>query len=119
MDANTTDMAGSDGVSIHTGFPNPAIDRSEQGTGLTLDINQLLIRHPSSTFLFRISGHHWADQGIFDGDVAVVDRALVPQSTDLVIDWRDGFSIERQSQRLVTNPAWGVVTSVIHQYERA
>jgi DNA polymerase V len=118
MDQNPTNLAGGDGVSVHAGFPNPAIDRREQDGSLILDINKLLIQHPSSTYLFRISGHHWTDQGIFDGDVAVVDRAITPQNTDMVIDWHDGFSVERHSQRTDSQPAWGVITAIIHQYER-
>lgn len=116
MDANIQNLAGSDGISIHTGFPNPAIDRQNQGSKLTLDINQLLIKNSSSTYLFRIAGHSWADQGIFDGDIAVVDRALTPQPSDLVIDWQDSFIIERQNRREAQQQAWGVITAIIHQY---
>ena len=118
MDTNTENLAGSDGVSIHTGFPNPAIDRQNQGSKLTLDINKLLIRNSSSTYLFRIAGHTWVDRGIFDGDIAVVDRALSPRDTDLVIDWEDSFVIERQSHRIDKQQPWGVITSIIHQYDR-
>lgn len=118
MEPHTQDLAGGDGVSVHAGFPNPAIDRREQDGSLILDINQLLIKHPSSTYLFRISGHHWVDQGVFDGDVAVVDRALTPRDTDLVIDWQDGFRIERYGQHMRREDIWGVVTAVIHQYDR-
>ncbi len=118
MDTNTSNLAGSDGVSIHTGFPNPAIDRQDQGSKLTLDINRLLINNSSSTYLFRIAGHTWVDQGIFDGDIAVVDRALTPQARDLVIDWQDSFVIERQSRRESSQQAWGVITAIIHQYDR-
>lgn len=118
MDADTKNMATGDGISIHNGFPNPAIDRREQDGRLILDINQLLINNPSSTYLFRISGHHWTDQGIFDGDVAVVDRAPTPHNNDLVIDWQEGFCLERYSQRTDNRPVWGIVTAIIHQYER-
>lgn len=118
MDTNTNNLAESDGVSIHTGFPNPAIDRQNQGEKLTLDINRLLIKNSSSTYLFRIAGHTWVDSGIFDGDIAVVDRALTPQSSDLVIDWQDSFVIERQSRRETQKQPWGVITAIIHQYDR-
>lgn len=109
-----------DGVSIHAGFPNPGIDQRGRGKPLALDINNLLVKRPSSTYLFRISGHHWADQGIFDGDIAVVDRALNPRPADLVISWQDsGFSICRQRQLKEGDEALGVVTSMIHQYQTA
>ncbi len=110
---------GSDGVSVHTGFPNPGIDQRGRGQPLALDINQLLVRHPSSTYLFRISGHHWADQGVFDGDIAVIDRALRPRPADLVISWQDsGFSISRNHQLARHDESLGVVTAIVHQYKR-
>ena len=109
-------VASSNGVSIHTGFPNPAADRTDRRQPLALDINQLLVRHPSSTYLFRISGHHWAAQGVYDGDVAVIDRALAPQASDLVIVWQaSGFALRRQADRLPDEALWGVVTATIHQ----
>lgn len=111
------DMAGSDGVSVHSGFPNPALDQRGQGARLALDLNNLLIKRPSSTYLFRISGHRWSDQGIYDGDAAVVDRALEPRESDLVIAWRaTGSTICRQRQLTDHDQLWGVVTAVIHQY---
>src|SRR5260370_1434092 len=110
-------MARGDGVSVHTGFPNPALDRRGQGPQLALDINQLLIRHPSSTYLFRISGHQWSDQGIYDGDVAVIDRGTNQRPSDLVIAWQtSGFILCRQRQLTASEETWGVVTAVIHQY---
>lgn len=105
-----------DGVSVHSGFPNPALDRRGQGS-LALDINQWLVRHPSSTYLFRVSGHHWANQGVYDGDVAVIDRALQAKSSDLLVTWRaDGSRLCRQHQLTSEDKPWGVVTAVIHKY---
>jgi len=119
MDESFTGLAGGDGVSVHSGFPNPALDRQGQGPRLALDINQLLVRHPSSTYLFRIAGHRFTDQGIYDGDVAVIDRSTHRRPTDLVISWQDnGFSLCRQQQLGADETAWGVVTAVIHQFDR-
>jgi SOS-response transcriptional repressor LexA len=110
-------LAGSDGVSVHSGFPNPAADQRGRRTGLALDLNQLLVRHPSSTYLFRVAGHHWAAQGIFDGDVAVIDRAAQARSSDLLVSWRTGGSrLCRQHQLTPEDKPWGVVTAVIHRY---
>jgi DNA polymerase V len=122
MDQDFSDLAGgdsnnNDGVSIHTGFPNPALERRGQGARLALDLNRLLIQRPSSTYLLRIAGHHWADQGIYDGDVAVIDRALQAHANDLIISWRDGSSvIGKQHQLAADDQPWGVVTAIIHQY---
>jgi hypothetical protein len=117
MHDNLQAMADSDGVSVHRGFPNPALEHRENSRPLSLDLNQLLIKRPSSTYLFRIDGHHWADQGIYDGDVAVIDRAPQARSTDLIIAWRTGGStILRQNQLTPEDQPWGVVTAIIHQY---
>ncbi len=110
-------MARGDGVSVHSGFPNPAADQRGRKTGLALDLNSLLVRHPSSTYLFRVAGHHWASQGVYDGDVAVIDRALQAKPSDLIISWRGSDSrLCRQHQLTPEDKPWGVVTAIIHQY---
>ncbi|HXE10373.1 MAG TPA: S24 family peptidase [Verrucomicrobiae bacterium] len=110
-------MADGDGVSVHSGFPNPAADQRGRRTGLALDLNRLLVQHPSSTYLFRVSGHHAAAESIYDGDVAVVDRLPTARRGDLVVSWQDGsLRLCRQHQLLPEDSIWGVVTAVIHQY---
>jgi hypothetical protein len=117
MDEDLPTMAGGDGVSIHSGFPNPALDRRGQGPRLALDLNQLLIRHPSSAYLFRVIGHLWTNQGVYDGDVAVIDRALQARPSDLIVAWRsEGSTLCRQHQLTSEDKPWGVVTAIIHQY---
>jgi DNA polymerase V len=117
MEDSLQTLAGSDGVSMHSGFPNPAAARRGQDTRLALDLNQLLVQRPSSTYLFRVAGHAWADQGIYDGDVAVIDRAIQARSTDLIITWRSGGqALCRQHQLTPEDQPWGVVTAIIHQY---
>ena len=121
MDDNLPTLAGSDdaGVSVHTGFPNPALDGRRHGAPLALDLNQLLVQRPASTYLFRISGHSWADQGVYDGDVAVVDRTLTARANDLVIGGSaGGFTLCRRQRLADGDEALGVVTAIIHQYSR-
>jgi hypothetical protein len=111
------DLNQNDGVSVHAGFPNPAADRRKQGLQLSLDLNRHLIKRPSSSFMFRVAGHHWSDQGVFDGDIAIIDRALTPQQTDLVIIWQaSGFSLCRTRELLPEDEPLGVVTAIIHEY---
>lgn len=103
------------GISIHSGFPNPAADSHGRQTPLALDLNQLLISHPSSTFLFRIRGEHWAAQGVFDGDIAIIDRALQPRASDLVLTWQDeNFEIHQYRNLKINHYIWGVVSATIH-----
>lgn len=105
-----------DGVSVHDGFPNPATDTSLQG----LDLNKLLIKNGVSTYFMRISGDEWQRVGIFDGDVAVIDRAVAPRQNDLVI-WHQGgdFIISPRHTLPIGTELWGVVTATIHLYREA
>ncbi|RPF79001.1 MAG: LexA family transcriptional regulator, partial [Synechococcus sp. TMED20] len=63
------------GERIAAGFPSPADDYVEVG----IDLNEQLIRHPTSTFFLRVSGQSMIDAGIHDGDLLVVDRSLEPR----------------------------------------
>lgn len=101
------------GVSVHDGFPNPATDIGLQ----TLDINQLLIRHPVSTFFMRIAGNNGEIHGIFEGDIVIVDRAMKPRSSNLVIYWQDDvMMICRFAYMPPDATVWGLATSIIHQF---
>jgi DNA polymerase V len=102
-----------EGVSVHDGFPNPATDLALQ----TLDLNSLLIKHPVSTYLMRIAGNDWTAQGIFDSDIAIIDRALVAGRNDLVAWHNEGsFAISPQHQLPVDATSFGVVRAIIHCY---
>lgn len=110
------DLAAGQGISVHAGFPNPATDQGSRQRPLALDLNSLLIKHPSSTYLFRVSGHSWASMGIYDGDIAVIDRQLAPRQTDTVIVWQSsGFALRRQADVMPDEIPWGIVTATVHQ----
>lgn len=103
------------GVSVHDGFPNPATDISLQ----ILDLNQLLIRHPVSTFFMRVAGNNGEKYSVFEGDIIVVDRALRPSHAQLVIYWQDDTMMIRRYGAIPSGSSvWGVVTSIIHQFVR-
>lgn len=110
-----------DGVSVHAAFPNPAAEAVQRrGSFFSLDLNARLIKHPLSSYAFRVHGHQWSEQGIYDGDIALIDRALTPQPIDRVVIWEDDdFRIYRQRELLPPAEAWGVVTAIIHQYRFA
>lgn len=63
------------------GFPSPGDDQIEK----MLDINDLVVEHPASTFYVRVSGDSMEDAGIFDNDVLVVDRAVEPKHGSIVV----------------------------------
>lgn len=103
------------GVSVHTGFPNPATDSSLR----SLDLNKLLIQHSASTYLFRVRGSEWENAGVFDGDIAIIDRGLDPRKTDIVIWWSEtsnGFSISPYKKVPAEATLWGTITATIHQF---
>ena len=103
------------GVTVHDGFPNPATDTSLQN----IDLNQLLVRHSASTYFMHIEGNEWAEQGIFTGDLLLVDRSLMPRGNDPAV-WikDDGFAISPKHKIPEQAELWGGVTAIIHQYRK-
>lgn len=63
------------------GFPAPGDDQIEK----MLDINDLVVEHPASTFYVRVSGDSMEGAGIFDNDVLVVDRSIEPRDGSIVV----------------------------------
>ena len=63
------------------GFPAPGDDQVEK----ILDINDLVVQNPSSTFFVRVSGDSMTGAGIFNGDVLVVDRSKEARDGKIVV----------------------------------
>ena len=74
------------GQGIQAGFPSPAQDYISE----TIDLNRELIRHPSATFYGRVSGDSMIEEGIEEGDIIVIDRAIEPRDGDLAVCCVDG-----------------------------
>jgi DNA polymerase V len=119
------------GDTVAAGFPSPADDYIDVG----IDLNEALIRHPSSTFFLRVSGDSMTGAGIHHGDLLLVDRSLEPRPQRIVVAVLDGaFTLKRltrhrgQLRLEAANPAypplelhqcgdvqiWGVAIHVIH-----
>ena len=80
------------GERVAAGFPSPADDYVDVG----IDLNDQLIRHPTSTFFLRVSGDSMNGAGIHDGDLLVVDRSLDPRPGRVVVAVLDGgFTLKR------------------------
>ncbi len=78
--------------SVSAGFPSPADDYIDIG----IDLNQELIRHPSSTFFLNVSGDSMTGAGIQDGDLLIVDRGIDPYPGQVVVALVDGaFTLKR------------------------
>ncbi len=71
---------------VKAGFPSPA----EEYIEAKLDLNSYLIPHPNSTYLVKIDGDSMIGAGIYNGDMAVVDRGLEPHHRDIVLAVVDG-----------------------------
>ncbi|EDA8515352.1 translesion error-prone DNA polymerase V autoproteolytic subunit, partial [Salmonella enterica subsp. enterica serovar Poona] len=78
------------------GFPSPAADYIEQ----RIDLNELLVSHPSSTYFVKATGDSMIDAGINDGDLLVVDSSRTAEHGDIVIAAVDGeFTVKRLQLR--------------------
>ncbi len=117
---------------VAAGFPSPADDHMER----RLDLNEFLVKRPTSTFFVRVEGLSMIDAGIRPDDVLVVDRAEEAADGRIVVAAVDGeLTVKRLHKKgarmylMPENPdfrpieitgetefvIWGVVTSVIHK----
>ncbi|WP_350431376.1 translesion error-prone DNA polymerase V autoproteolytic subunit [Shewanella sp. H8] len=64
-----------------TGFESPAAEYSQLG----MSLDDLLIEHPSSTFIGIAQGESMQDVGIFDGDMIIVDRHVTARNGDVIV----------------------------------
>jgi DNA polymerase V len=117
---------------VPAGFPSPADDYLES----SLNLEELLVPRPSSTFFIRVKGDSMKGAGIFSGDILVVDRSLNAKPGDVVVAlWNGEFTVKRLIKKETgyflapENPRyplfplsddaefqiWGVVTFAIHR----
>lgn len=115
------------GSAVSAGFPSPADDYKEG----RINLHRLLELESPSVYVVQAEGWSMRDEGIFDGDAMVVDRAARPKSGDIVVAAVDGeLTVKRylwtgrRPQLLSANPdyppieleegqeltVWGVVT---------
>ena len=80
---------------VQCGFPSPA-DYVEQ----RIDLNELLVAHPSSTYFVKAAGDSMIEGGISDGDLLVVDSSRTAEHGDIVIAAVEGeFTVKRLQLR--------------------
>ena len=120
-------------LTVAAGFPSPAENYIEE----KLNLDKHLIKNKESTFFVRVSGDSMINVGIFDNDILVVDRSLIPVKQSIVIASIDGelvvkklvkdkikkdFYLKSENKnypdiRLNSNSdtiIWGIVTYTIH-----
>jgi DNA polymerase V len=57
---------------IRAGFPSPADDYIQE----VLDLTQLVIINQNSTYYGKVVGDSMVNEGINEGDILIIDRAL-------------------------------------------
>lgn len=116
----------------NSGFPSPANDYVEN----PININDLLIKRASATFLMRFKGDDMIFSGIRNNAILIIDRSLKPTNGNIVVASINGEFLCRKillgsKKALVTNcpnnkildidkiinfEFLGVVTSSINRY---
>ncbi|ALW86351.1 hypothetical protein AUC43_15410 [Hymenobacter sedentarius] len=119
-------------TAIPAGFPSPAEDER----GVPIDLNKILLPHPTHTYLARVNGTSMdgPPSNIPDGALLAIDCALKPQPGQVIVAAVEGeFTVKRLEKRGATywlvpdNPTfpavevrgkehvqvWGVVTHVV------
>ena len=120
---------------VPAGFPSPADDYTEE----RLDLHSLLGLNSPSCFVAQAEGWSLRDEGIHDGDLLIVDKAIESQTGTIVVAALDGeLTVKRFVRRgrravlLPSNPEcepifvteeqdlviWGVVTHSIRFHMR-
>ncbi|HET8690452.1 MAG TPA: S24 family peptidase [Candidatus Saccharimonadales bacterium] len=112
----------SHGVVFHAGFPNAGEDELS-----SLSLDQLVFKHPASTFLWRLS-ESIEDLNWPAGATVVVDRSLAPRTGDRVVAvieeefavriYRDGYLHKPGGDREGAEnlSLWGVITNLLVSY---
>lgn len=116
------------------GFPSPAADDLEE----EIDPIAWVVRHPTSTFWWRVEGDCLWDVGVRDGDLIAVDRAGKRRLGRAVLAVVDGAVtakiLQKRDGRYYLAPAnaraqfpeiplteeseiWGVIAGVVRRYE--
>ena len=121
---------------VSAGFPSPAGDDLED----EIDPMAWVVRHPSSTFWWRVEGDCLWDDGIRDGDIIAVDRAGKRRIGRAVLAVVEGAVtakiLRKRGDRYYLAPAnsqeqfpdveltedseiWGVIAGVVRRYDLA
>lgn len=121
---------------VSAGFPSPAADDLED----EVDPISWVVRHPASTFWWRVEGNCLWDVGIRDGDLIAVDRAGKRRIGRPVLAVVEGAVVAKilakKNDRYFLSPAnssenftdieltedseiWGVIAGIVRRYDLA
>lgn len=91
-----------------------------RGAQWSLSLDSYVVRNPASTFFMRTEGDSMRDEGIFSGDLLVVDRSIEPSAGRVVLAVVDGdFAVRRFSELDLSDESgcyvWGTVVGAVHK----
>lgn len=120
---------------VAAGFPSPAEDHLDK----PLDLNEYLVKNKPATFFVRVKGHSMEGRGIYQDDIAIVDKSLEVSNGDIIVAiYNGGFiikQIRKESGQIWLDSAhndyppilvqeldqfqvWGVVTNTIRRHKK-
>ncbi|REC39998.1 LexA family protein [Chryseobacterium sp. 5_R23647] len=67
-------------------FESPALDFPED----TIDLIKLLIKDKETVFFAHVTGDSLNGIGIFDGDILIIQKGMLPKENDVIIVFLDG-----------------------------
>ncbi|MCC9137319.1 LexA family protein [Pontibacter silvestris] len=119
---------------ISAGFPSLADDYLDE----RINLNEFLVKNPTSTFMLRVRGESMKDANIKDGAILIIDRLLEPEDGSIAACYLDNSftvkTIRKREGKLYLEPAnaaypaievteamgmqvWGIVTFIIMKPE--
>jgi DNA polymerase V len=99
-----------------TGFESPAAEYSQLG----ISLDDLLVEHPSSTFIGIAQGESMQDVGIFDRDMIIVDRHETARNGDVIVANFNGefvCKILDTKRRILLSSNQQYQPVIIHEYD--
>lgn len=97
---------------VKAGFPSPSTDYMSS----PIDLNAVLVKHPSNTFILQAEKDLLPEAGIFSGDLLVFDLLIKPRQSDVIAYTIDGeFRLQRYgaAEGMDGVSIWGVLTAGI------
>src|SRR6185312_9918020 len=101
-----TDYTGSKNYTQHqvktanvNGFGAAADDYMERG----IDLNEQLILNKPATFFLRMNSEAMIEDGIFSGDILIVDRSVKAANNKIIVAIVDGELLVRRLQKTYNN----------------
>lgn len=75
-----------------SGYEHSTVEMTE----MDLDLGQLLIDHPSATYMGIAEGESMVDAGIFSGDLLIISRAAEVRNDEIIVANLNGIFVVKQ-----------------------